>query len=62
VESLFYRLPVVAFEAGAVGFTLGSAGILLREKRSFEIASLIHRILTDRDLRDKILGGPGPAS
>ncbi|MDP8213591.1 MAG: glycosyltransferase family 4 protein [Candidatus Euphemobacter frigidus] len=56
VESLFYRLPVVAFEAGAVGFTLGSAGILLREKRSFEIASLIHRILTDRDLRDKILG------
>ncbi|MFH1039037.1 MAG: glycosyltransferase family 4 protein [PVC group bacterium] len=55
VESLFYRIPVVAFEAGAVPSTLSGAGVLVTEKRPVEIAALVHRILTGDLLREKIL-------
>lgn len=57
VESLFYRIPVVAFDAGAVSSTLGEAGILVREKRPLRIAGLVHRILTDDDLRETVIRG-----
>ncbi len=57
VESLFYRIPVVAFDAGAVSSTLGEAGILVREKRPLRIAGLVHRILTDDNLRETVIRG-----
>jgi len=55
VESLFYRLPVVAYDAGAVGSTLGEAGILVKEKDPVMVAGLINRIITDNNLRGIIL-------
>ncbi len=55
VESLFYRIPIVAFAAAAVPSTLGGAGVLITEKRPREIAALIHRIVTDQALRDRIV-------
>jgi len=55
VESLFYRLPIVAYDAGAVGSTLGEAGILVKEKAPVKIAGLINRIITDNNLRGTII-------
>jgi L-malate glycosyltransferase len=55
VESLFYRLPVVAYDAGAVGSTLGEAGVLVKEKDPIMIAGLINRIMTDNNLRGIII-------
>ena len=55
VESLFYRLPVVAYDAGAVGSTLGEAGILVTEKDPLRISGLINRIMTDNSLYETII-------
>ena len=55
VESLFYRVPVVAFAAAAVPETLAGAGVIFSEKNPMEIACLLHRLISDRDLRERIL-------
>jgi len=55
VESLYYRVPVVAYDAGAVGSTLGEAGVLVMEKDPVMIAGLINRIMTDDNLRGIII-------
>lgn len=57
LESFYYRIPVVAYAAGAIPETLGGAGVLLREKTPARVAALLNRILTDRDLREKIVAG-----
>jgi len=57
LESFYFRLPVVAYGAGAVPETLGGAGVLLREKSPVRVAALVNRILSDRQLRNNILTG-----
>ncbi len=55
LEAIFHRLPIIAFAGAAVPETLGGAGVLLSEKRPEETAALIHRLLSDPDLREKVL-------
>ena len=55
LESLYYRIPVVAYAAGAVPETLGGAGVLLNEKNPLKIASLLNLILSDENLMTKLL-------
>ncbi len=55
LESLYYGIPIVAYEAGAVPETLGGAGVLLTEKRPLETAALIDKILSDQDLKERLL-------
>jgi len=55
VESLFYRVPVLAREAGAVADTLGGAGLVVGAAGTAELAALVHLLLTDSSRREKIL-------
>jgi glycosyltransferase involved in cell wall biosynthesis len=55
LESFHLRIPVVAFDAGAVRETMNSGGVLVKEKKLMEIAALIHEILTDQVLKNRIL-------
>ena len=50
IESCYFRLPVVAFDAGAVSETLGGAGILFKEKKYDALAALVERVLSDEQL------------
>ena len=52
VEAMGAGLPVVAFDAGAVGGTLGGAGVLLGDKSPAAVAAAVSRVLGDRVLRD----------
>ena len=52
VEAMGAGLPVVAFDAGAVGETLGGAGVLLGDKSPAAVAAAAGRVLGDRALRD----------
>ena len=52
VEAMGAGLPVVAFDAGAVGGTLGGAGVLLGDKSPAAVAAAVGRVLGDRALRD----------
>jgi len=55
VESMIFDLPVIAYEATAVPYTLGGAGVLLRTKRVDYVAELVHLVATQEDLRQKII-------
>jgi glycosyltransferase involved in cell wall biosynthesis len=57
VESMVFKIPVVAYSTGAVPEILGDGGVLVKEKDKSAIAKTIHDILSDKqylsDLRIK---------
>ncbi len=55
VESLYYRVPIVAYAAAAVPSTLSGAGILVKEKDPPRLAALLRRVLSDGPLREAVL-------
>ncbi len=57
VESFHLGIPVVAFDAGAVGETMNGGGVLVREKDPLRMAGLCHEILSRPALRAAILAG-----
>ncbi len=56
LEAMASGLPVVAYAAGAVGETLGSAGLLLDSKRPSVVATAIARVRQDPVLADSLAG------
>ncbi len=54
VEAMAAGLPVVAFDAGAVGETLGGAGVLLGDKSPVAVAAAVGRVLGDGVLRGRL--------
>ncbi|HLP57844.1 MAG TPA: glycosyltransferase family 4 protein [Candidatus Deferrimicrobium sp.] len=54
-ESFYLNIPVIAFNAGAVRETMNNGGILVNRKDFIGIAALLDRILTDGDLKAKII-------
>lgn len=57
IESMVFDLPVVAFDSTAVPFTLGGAGVLLRDKGVDRTAETVDIVAHDRDLRARIIDG-----
>jgi L-malate glycosyltransferase len=55
VEAMAFRLPVIAYDAGAVAETLRGGGILLKEKPPEIVAELIHSVLTDDRLHRSVM-------
>ena len=55
VEAMAAGLPVVAFDAGAVGETLGGAGVLLGDKSPLAVAAAVRRVLGDEALRGRMV-------
>jgi glycosyltransferase involved in cell wall biosynthesis len=57
IEAFRAGVPVMALDAGAVPETLSGGGVLVREKRIDEIAMMAQAIVTDEDLRARIVEG-----
>jgi len=55
LEAMFHGVPVVAFSAGAVSDTVGSAGLLLSDKAPYTLAGAVHRVLGDEALRSRLV-------
>jgi len=55
VESMFFNIPIIAYESSAIKDTLGEAGILLQEKDAESIAKLIVRVTEDSSFREEII-------
>jgi glycosyltransferase involved in cell wall biosynthesis len=56
VEAMWFDLPIIAYGSSAVGETMGSSGIVLRDKSDHDaIGALIRIIFGDEELRRKIL-------
>jgi glycosyltransferase involved in cell wall biosynthesis len=54
LESCYFRLPVLAFDAGAVAETLDGAGLLFRDKNPARVACLLEQVLEDEPLRRQL--------
>ncbi|MGH2499134.1 MAG: glycosyltransferase family 4 protein [Candidatus Limnocylindria bacterium] len=55
LEAMRFDLPVVAYEAAAVGETLGDAGILLYDRDLAAAAEAAALTIEDRDLRERMV-------
>ncbi|MBN1515319.1 glycosyltransferase family 4 protein [Candidatus Sumerlaeota bacterium] len=55
LECMYLGIPIIAYNCSAVGETLDDAGVLVNEKKCGEIAELAHLILSDQDLRTRII-------
>ncbi len=54
LESCFFNVPVVAYDAGAVAETLDGAGILFRDKDPARVAGLVEQVLENEPLRRQL--------
>ena len=57
LEAMRWGVPVVAYDAGAVGDTLGGAGILLRTLDPCVVAEVVARVASDEALRKQVVEG-----
>jgi glycosyltransferase involved in cell wall biosynthesis len=55
LESMYLGVPIIAHKCTAIGETLGDAGVLVLEKRFDEIAEMAHLLVTDEDLRTRVI-------
>jgi glycosyltransferase involved in cell wall biosynthesis len=49
LESMFFDIPVIAYNSTAMPYTLGKAGILIKEKNYEEIAEMINLLVEDTE-------------
>jgi len=61
LEAFYRKIPVVGFDAGAVGETMNGGGVLLREKDFFRIAALVDVLVKDKDMRRSVVQGQSRA-
>ena len=55
VEAMFFDVPVIAYNSTAIAGTLGGSGILLDDKDPQWVAEWINKVVTDEDLRNKVI-------
>ncbi|MBR2067469.1 MAG: glycosyltransferase, partial [Solobacterium sp.] len=55
VEAMMFDIPVLAYDEGAIRYTMGDSGIVFEEKNFPEVASLMHLVLEDEELKKEII-------
>ncbi|MDE6538664.1 MAG: glycosyltransferase [Ruminococcus sp.] len=55
VEAMFFNVPVVALNAGAVPETIGKSGIIIPKNDPVHTAVIIHEIINNENLRKNII-------
>jgi glycosyltransferase involved in cell wall biosynthesis len=61
IESFHMGVPVLAYAATAVPSTMDGAGVLYTNKDPLQIAALMHAVIDDRGLADRIVDGQDAA-
>ena len=57
MESMFFKLPIIAYLTGGITETLGGAGIGLTQKNWEEIAEIMSMVLENEAFRESIIRG-----
>ncbi len=55
VESMFFKVPILAYNSSAISDTLSGSSILINEKNYKYIACMMDYLLEDMNLKDKII-------
>lgn len=56
VEAMYFDVPVVAYDKCAVPDTMGHSGVVVAEKNYEQIAQIIHEIVSDEDVKERMIG------
>jgi len=54
IESSFFKVPVVAFNAGAVSETLNGSGLIFNDKKTELVAGLLENVINDEQIRKEM--------
>jgi len=57
IESMIFDLPVIAYDSTAVPYTLGGAGVLVRNKRVDYLGELVSLVAHNKKLKENIIEG-----
>lgn len=55
VESMYFNVPIMAYDSSAIAGTLGGSGVLLKDKDPVFAAMMLDRIVKDEKLRNQIV-------
>lgn len=55
VESMYFDVPIVAFNSSAIPYTLGDSGVILNTKDYVEYSEVIKNIMRDKGYREDII-------
>lgn len=55
VEAMYSNIPIMAYSSTNVPYTLGDAGVLIHHKNYPAIAEMAHELITNAELRAKII-------
>ena len=55
LESMYFGIPIIAYNSSAIPYTLSGTGVLVNEKKYEEIAELAYILINDRDINGKII-------
>jgi len=55
LEAMHFHVPIVAYKATGVPYTLGDSGLLVAEKNYVKIAELINILLDDQKFKERIV-------
>lgn len=55
IEAMCFDIPVIAYDACAVGDTMGRAGILLKDKNPELAAKVIHEVCNNDEFRQRVI-------
>ena len=54
VESMFFEVPILAYNSSAIKDTLGNSGVIVNKKDYFLISELMNYILSDENVKKEI--------
>ena len=57
VEAMYFGIPIIAYDSTAIAETLGGSGLLLKDKDPKVVSEAINLVVTDGDLRAKMIEG-----
>lgn len=55
LESMFYKLPIIAYQAGAVKDTLNGAGIVFNQKDFMKICELVYMLIHNKNFKNTVI-------
>ena len=55
IESMYFDLPVIAYKAAAVPYTMAQSGVLFQRKHYEALAEVVNMLNKDQDFRQKII-------
>jgi glycosyltransferase involved in cell wall biosynthesis len=55
LESMYFKIPIFAYNSTAIPYTLDGSGVLFNEKRYEEVAEMCHLLISDKFVRGRII-------